>query len=113
SFGARIGGIGRDANTRRDLDVDVWFLEPHGLADQLVKTSRYTLRVLFRSLRKQQHEFVAAIAERKVDKPALVLDGLPDFRQRLRSHQVPVSVVHVLEVIEVNENEREFKGVAM
>ncbi len=94
-------------------DVEARFLQPDRFANQRVQAARDAERVFFRCLRKQDDEFVSAVAKREIDHAALFFDGLADFGEKLRAHQVAVCVVHILEVIEIDEDERKLEGVAV
>src|ERR1700751_33069 len=110
-FGARIGGVRSDADTGGDLHVDSRLLQPDGLADQGVQPARYAERVFFGSLRQEDHELVASVAECEGDHPAFFFDGSADFGQELRAHQVAVGVVYILEMVEVDEDQPKLERV--
>src|SRR5579864_131388 len=112
-FGARIGGVGGDADAGGDLDVEARVLQPDGFTNQSVETAGYTESVFFGGLRKQDYELVAAVAEGEIDHAALLFDGRADFGEELRAHEVAVGVVNIFEVIEIDEDERKLEGVAM
>ncbi len=100
-----VSGVAGDADAGGHGDVQVRFFQPNRLPNQLVQAPSDTESVFLRRLREQNHEFVPSITERQVDETALVFDGLPDLSKELRSHQVPVRVVHILEMIEIDENQ--------
>src|SRR5271166_6142642 len=113
SFRARIGGIRGDADARGDIHVDSSVLQPNSFANQLMQAARDTEGIFLRRLRQQHNEFVAAIPEGEVDQAALVFDGLADFAEQLRAHQVAVRIVNVLEMIEVDEDQGKLERIAM
>src|SRR6202011_1189111 len=63
--------------------------------------------------RQQNHKFIAAVAKRKIDQAAMCLQGAADFRQQSRANQVPVRVVDLLEVVEIDEHQGELVVVAL
>src|SRR3989449_294279 len=112
-LGSGIGGIGGHADAGGNTDVKVLRLEPSAFPDQAMQATRDHDGAFLGSLRQQQHELVAAIAKGKVDQPAVRLDLLADLGEQLRAHQVPESVVDLLEMVEIDEDQREFVVVAL
>src|SRR5579864_8760429 len=78
-----------------------------------MQAARDAAGVLFRSLRKQKNKFIAAVTKGEINQSAVVLDHGADFAEEFRAHQVAMGIVDGLEVIEVNEDEREFVAVAV
>ena len=61
---------------------------------------------VFSGLRQQHHKFVSAIAEGVVDQSQLRFDQVSNLHQQLAPDQVSVSVVDLLEVVEIDEQTR-------
>src|ERR1700722_7647737 len=78
-----------------------------------MEAARHAERVFLGGLRKQNDKLIAAIAECKVDQPALILHCLPDLGEQLGAGQVAVGVVDILEMVEVDKNQRKLKSVPM
>ena len=112
-FGAGIDRVGGDADARRYPHLEPGVVEPDGLANQFVQAAGDVQRIFLRGLRKQDHKFVAAVAEREIDQAAVRLQRVADFGEQARTDQVAVGVVDLLEVIEVDEHERKFVVVAL
>src|SRR6266480_457257 len=78
-----------------------------------MQTARHVQRALFRCLRQQDYKLIPAITEREIDQPAMLLQRISDLRQQPGAHQVPVRIVYLLEMVQVDENDREFVVVAL
>jgi len=61
-------------------------------------------------LRQQQQKFVATIAKRKIDQPAVRLQRISDFPQQARTHQMACVSFTLFEVIEIDENQRKIRS---
>ena len=113
-LGARIDGIRSDAHAGRDVDVQPVFIEPDRSRESVLCRRRgHVEGIVFGSLRQQDHKFVAAIAKRKIDQPAVRLQRIANFREQPGADQMAVRVVDLLEVIEIDEHQREFVVVAL
>src|ERR1700722_16236943 len=78
-----------------------------------MEAPRHAKCVFLGRLREQNDKFVSAIAECKVDQPALILHCLADLGEQLGTSQVAVGIVDVLEMVEVDKNQRKLKRVPM
>src|SRR5215471_8321646 len=79
----------------------------------MMQPSRDIQRVFLRSLRQQEHKFVSAVTECKINQAAMLLQCVSNVGQQSRANQMPLRVVHLLEVIEVNENQRKLVVIAL
>src|SRR5438876_4366737 len=89
------------------VQVQSFFLAESARAERVAQPASYVPGGVFPSLRQQNHELVSAIAKSVNNHPKLRFDQIPDFRQQLASDQVPVRVIHLLEVVQINEQYRE------
>jgi len=93
-LGSRIHGVGCHAHTGRQLDVQALVHKPGALAKPVCASAAATFNALsFDVLRQQDHKFISAVTERKIDQPATLLQRISNFRQQPRTHQVPVRIV--------------------
>ena len=60
--------------------------------------------------RKQDDEFVASVPDARIVRPGRLLQDPGDLLQRTIAGEVPVIVVDDLEVVEIQQNERELRG---
>src|SRR5580704_3924432 len=88
SFCARVRRVRGNADAGGDLHADAGVREPRGFANQFVEAAGDAEGVFLRSLRQQDDELVASIAESEIDHAALLFDGGADFGEELRAHQV-------------------------
>src|SRR6266568_7309562 len=106
SFG--IVGISSQANGSANVQIQIFFLAKAAYPQILQQAPRHHQRRLFPGLGQQDDKFISAIAEGIVDQPQLRLDQISDLRQQLASNQVSVRVVHLLEVVKIDEEDGEF-----
>src|SRR5215469_3677731 len=98
----RVFGIAGHAHAGSDIEWDVFDIE-RGRTHHVAQTfGDDHCRVLV-GLRQQDHELIAAITKGIVDQAQVGFDFEADLGKQLASDEVSVSVVHLLEVIEVNE----------
>src|ERR1700730_373833 len=64
--------------------------------------------VFLGGLRQKDYEFVAAVAEGKVDQPAISFERVTHLREEPRADQVAVGVIYLLEVIKIDKNNGKF-----
>ena len=64
-------------------------------------------------MRQQHHKFVATVAEGIVDQAQVCLDMKAEFREQFAADEMPVSIVDLLEMIEVDEDDAELIAEAL
>src|SRR6185437_16866222 len=100
--------ISGESHAAADLKIQPVFSKEDGLAHHLLNTFCHHKRRLLVGLRQQNDEFIAAVAESVVDQAQLRFDLKADFLQEFATHQVTVSVIDVLEMVQVKEDYAEF-----
>src|SRR5579862_711059 len=110
---SRVHGIGGDAHAGSQFDVKAFRLEPDGLAQETMKAAGDVHGIFLGSLRKEQNELVATIAEGKINQAAVPLELVANFGEQAGADQVALGIIDLLEMIKVNEDEREFVVVAL
>src|SRR3954465_13773218 len=97
----RIMGISGYANGCAHIQIQAFFAAESTGTQSVAQTFRDHERLILAGLRQQHDELIATIAEREIDQSQLRLDQISDLGQQLASYQMPVRVVHGLEVIEI------------
>src|SRR6266702_921858 len=90
------------------LDLQPFFLAEHAAAQTIAQAAGNNQGRIFSGLWQEHHEFISAVSEGKVNQAELGLDQISDFRQQFAANQVAVGVVYLLEMVEVDEQHREF-----
>ena len=91
-----------------DVQIQSILSKENRLAHHLLDTLRHYQGGVFICLRQENDELVAAIAEGIVNQAQLRFDLETDFLQQLASDQMSIRVIHVLEMIEIEEDHAEF-----
>src|SRR5205807_64773 len=100
-------GVSGKAEAGADVQVEPLVFQEEHLAHGFQQTLGHDERGLFAGLRQQDHKLIAAVAKGKVNQAQMRLDKVSNLRQQLRSHQMSVSVIHILEVVKINKNDAE------
>ena len=99
--------VGCDAHAGAHIQVQILFSTEHAVR----KTSRNTACNhecgFFSSLRQQHDKFVATVAEGIVDQAQVRLDGVANLGEQLAADEMSVGIVHLLEVVEIEEEDAE------
>ena len=103
----RVFRISRNAHASADIQIQLFFFEERGAAKHVQQTeSDYHCRI-FSRLGKENYELVATVAEGIVDEAQVRLDLKADLVEQFTANEMPVSVVDLLEVVEIDEHHAE------
>ena len=95
--------VGRDADRRTHVQIQFFFLAKQAGAQIIPQSSRYHQCGIFSRLGQQNYKLVATVTKCVINQAKLSFDEITDFRQQLASHQVPMRVVDLLEVVKIDE----------
>jgi hypothetical protein len=83
------------------------------LADGLVKTMRNLDRGVYLGFRQHHHEFISPVPGHDIHIPEAVDQNLRHLDQHLAPHEMSVPVVDELEIVHVEEDQRDMRPVAL
>src|SRR2546422_9353716 len=101
---AAVDGEGGYSEAGGNADVQPFFGEVNLRIHQVLDALHYRQRVPLRSLGEKDHELVASVTEGVVDHAEVALDNVANHPEQSRADEVAVGVVHLLEVIEIDED---------
>ena len=97
--------IGRQANRCAHVQVETFIFAEVTGTEAIAKPPGDHQGGIFWGLRQQDNEFIAAVAKSEINQPQLRLDQVSDFGQQLAADEVPVRIIHLLEMVEIDKDD--------
>src|SRR6185503_294782 len=104
----RVVRIRSESHRSPHIEIQSFFFAETASAQAIPQSMRDNQRLVFSGLWEQNYKLVPAVAERKIDQSKLRFDQISDLCQQFAADKVPMGIVHALEVIEIDEQNRKF-----